>query len=122
MRKILYIEDSPVSTFMLRRMMRTMDYELIEAGDGSTGILSAMVDMPDIILLDLNLPDMTGYEAITRIREHTTLRHIPIIVLTSETSEAARHKCVQLGCEGYLQKPVSKSMLLRILSQFRLTA
>lgn len=120
--KILYIEDSPVSIFVLKRMMRTMDYDLIEAGDGSTGILSAIVDKPDVILMDLKLPDMSGFEAIERIRDHHSLQHIPIVALTSDNSPQAKQKCLDLGCEGYLNKPVSKAMLLRTLNQFRVTA
>jgi len=121
MKKVLYVEDSAVSLYIIKRMMRMMDYELIEAYDGATGILTAIHEHPDLILMDLKLPDMSGLEAIQRIKEHKLLSDIPIVALTSDATPTMKQQCLDAGCAGYLLKPISKGRLLKTLNQFTVT-
>lgn len=122
MKKVLYVEDSAVSLYIIKRMMRMMEYELIEAYDGATGILTAIHESPDLILMDLKLPDMSGLDAIQRIKQHRNLQNIPIVALTSDASMEMKQQCLDAGCAGYLIKPISKGRLLKTLNQFTVTA
>lgn len=116
--KILYIEDNPQNMRLVRKMLRVGGYQMIEAMDGTTGIEVAAKELPDLILMDINLPDIDGTEATSRLKKDPTLRDIPVIALTANAMFGDRERFLDAGCDGYLAKPVSKNELLNTLAYF----
>jgi two-component system, cell cycle response regulator DivK len=110
--KILYIEDNPQNMRLVQKMLSTGGYEMIEALDGRTGLAVAAREMPDLILMDINLPDIDGMEATSRIKSDPSMSHIPIIALTANAMFGDRERFLEAGCDGYLAKPVSRRELL----------
>jgi two-component system cell cycle response regulator DivK len=109
--KILYIEDNPGNRLLVSRILMVEDYEVIEAEDGPTGIEKAMQEMPDLILMDMNLPDIDGYELTRRMRDIPELGGIPIIAMTANVMHGDREKSLEAGCDGYIPKPIDVDAL-----------
>lgn len=116
--KILYIEDNILNIQLVRKMLKVMNYQLVEAYDGESGYDAAMVQMPDVILLDMHLPDINGLEVLRRIKKHPHLSHIPVIALTADDSSENQQRCLDAGCDSYLVKPCSRPTLLKAIVQF----
>jgi len=116
--KILYIEDNPGNRLLVRRILLVEDYEVLEAEDGPTGIEIAMREKPELILMDMNLPDIDGYELTRRIREIPELASIPIIAMTANVMHGDREKTLEAGCDGYIPKPIDVDELPRQVEQF----
>ncbi|MBK8033109.1 MAG: response regulator [Anaerolineae bacterium] len=110
--KVLYIEDNPINMLLVRKMLRFTDHELIEAEDGATGYAKAVQAVPDIVIMDIGLPDVNGIEIARQMKETPTLKHIPIIALTADVSDETYRACLDVGCAQVLHKPVSRFMLL----------
>ena len=116
--RILYIEDNPQNMRLVRKMLGTQGYELIEAIDGISGVETAIEEKPEVILMDINLPDIDGLEATARIKADTETAHIPIIALTANAMHGDRERFLAAGCDGYLAKPLSKNDLLTTVARF----
>ena len=112
MTKILYIEDSAVNTYIVKKMIKSLGYEMIPAYDGAEGIVKAEQNQPDLILIDLNLPDVHGIEVIKHIRRMPSFDETPIIALTATDSPLMKEDCLKAGCSDYLEKPVSQPRLV----------
>jgi CheY-like chemotaxis protein len=97
---------------MLSRRLMREGFEVITAGDGSEGISSAQTVLPDIILMDMSLPQIDGWEATKRLKAHATTRHIPVIALTAHAMVTDRYKALQAGCDEYDTKPVEFQRLM----------
>ena len=104
--KILYVEDNPVNMALVKRLLTAAGYEVLEAGNGVEGIRVAKEEVPALILMDVNLPDMGGHEASTKIKGMEALRDIPIIALTANVLPGDRERSLTAGCDGYISKPV----------------
>ncbi|MBC8100581.1 MAG: response regulator [Armatimonadetes bacterium] len=115
---ILYIEDNPQNLRLIRRMLSTADYTILEAFKGETGIQLALQHRPDLILVDINLPDMDGTEVAQRIKATPGYEQIPIIALTANAMHGDRERFLAKGCDGYIAKPVSRSELLEVTAHF----
>lgn len=115
---ILYIEDNPQNMRLVRKMLQSGDYLMVEATDGITGLAIAAREMPSLILVDINLPDIDGMEVTARIKHDPTLNHIPVIALTANAMYGDRERFLGAGCDGYLAKPVSRRELLDTVSYF----
>ncbi|MFO0555490.1 MAG: response regulator [Polyangiaceae bacterium] len=109
--KVLYIEDSPQNRDIVRRYLQGQ-FELLEAEDAEHGIDRAGREMPDLILMDLSLPRMDGWEATERIKANPKLAHIPIVALTAYVGREDRERAKKLGCVDYLTKPVEQGTLI----------
>jgi two-component system cell cycle response regulator DivK len=109
--KILYIEDNPGNRLLVSRILMVEDYDVIEAEDGPTGIDKAMEQKPDLILMDMNLPDIDGYELTRRMRDIPELSGIPIIAMTANVMHGDREKSLEAGCDGYIPKPIDVDAL-----------
>lgn len=119
MSRILYVEDNPQNMDLVCRILRHVGgYEVIGAVNGIAGVAEAENSKPDLILMDINLPDISGLEATNRIKANDTLKHIPIVAFTADTNEADRSKYINAGCDGYLPKPASAPKLLQIVKDF----
>jgi two-component system cell cycle response regulator DivK len=118
--KILYVEDNPQNMRLVRKMLGAHGYSMIEAVDGLTGLRVATETTPDLILMDINLPDIDGMEATQRLKADLNLAHIPVIALTANAMPGDRERFLEAGCNGYLSKPISKSELIATVEQFLL--
>jgi two-component system cell cycle response regulator DivK len=117
-RRILVVEDQEDNRQILRDLLASADYEMIEAGDGEAGVAVAMAQRPDLILMDIQLPVLDGYEATRRIKADPTLKHIPIIVVTSYALSGDEAKARAAGCDAYVTKPYSPRQLLAKIREF----
>jgi two-component system cell cycle response regulator DivK len=117
-KRILMVEDTEDNRQIVRDLVATTDYELIEAGDGAAGIAAASAEEPDLILMDIQLPVIDGYEAARRIKADPALRHIPIIAVTSYALSGDEGKALAAGCDGYIAKPFSPRELLAKIRKF----
>ena len=111
---ILYIEDHPDNMTLVRRILRSESYNLIEARTGLQGIYVAENQDVDVILLDINLPDIDGYEVALRLRnsEKTKLSSVPIIAVTANAMKGDAIKVLGAGCDYYVTKPINIQELL----------
>ena len=107
MTKILIVEDNEMNRDMLQRRLERRGYEIVCAVDGPQGIELAHREQPDIILMDVALGEMDGWEATTQIRSSRATAHIPVIALTAHALESDRRKSVEVGCIDFETKPVS---------------
>lgn len=112
MSKILLIEDNEMNSDMLSRRLQRKGHEVIVAVDGVQGIELAHSQKPDLILMDMSLPVMDGWEATQQLKSASETRDIPIIALTAHAMAGDREKCLEVGCDDYDTKPVEFSRLL----------
>lgn len=112
MTKILIVEDNEMNRDMLQRRLERKGYRIACAVDGPEGIRMAESYMPDLILMDVALGDMDGWEATTKIRANPRTRAIPIIALTAHALESDRRKSVEVGCVDFETKPISLPELI----------
>jgi len=106
MTRILYIEDKPDNRMLVRRVLMAEDIEVIEAADAEEGIVLALQEIPDLILMDINMPGKDGYTATNDIRQLPQLDRIPIVALTANVMKGDREKSMDAGCDGYIPKPI----------------
>jgi two-component system cell cycle response regulator DivK len=111
-KRILVIEDQEDNRRIVRDLLTSVGYDLIEAVTGEEGVTLAETQRPDLILMDIQLPGLDGYEATRRIKANPALRHIPIIVVTSYALSGDEAKAREAGCDGYVAKPFSPRVLL----------
>lgn len=112
MPKILYVEDDEMNRDMLSRRLERKGYQVVLAMDGEQGVVMAMSEAPDLILMDLSLPVLDGWEAARRLKESPQTRAIPIIALTAHAMAGDREKAIQAGCNDYDSKPIDLPRLL----------
>ncbi len=104
--RILYIEDDFSNRLLIRRVLTAEGYDLTEADNAMVGIDMAISDPPDLILMDINMPELDGFTATQRLRDVETLKNIPIVALTANVMQGDKEKTLKAGCDGYIQKPV----------------
>ena len=117
-KRILMVEDTEDNRQIIRDLMESVGYDLIEAGDGAEGVAMATEHKPDLILMDIQLPVLDGYEASRRIKAQPDLKHIPIIAVTSYALSGDEDKTRAAGCDGYVAKPFSPRELLTKINEF----
>ena len=117
-KRILAIEDHPINRRILRDLLTSAGYEMIEAVTGDEGVALAEQHRPDLILMDIQLPGLDGYEATRRIKANPALRQIPIIAVTSYALSGDDAKALQAGCDAYVAKPFSPRALLAKIREF----
>jgi len=108
---ILYIEDDPSNRLLVRRILEAEGYSITEAVSGRAGLEVAAQMKPDLILLDINLPEMDGYDLARRFRETPGLQQVPILALTANVMKGDRERSLEAGCDGYIQKPIDVDRL-----------
>ncbi len=111
MAKILIVEDNPMNRDMLSRRLIRSGHLVLMAGDGRQGITSAQNESPDLILMDMSLPEIDGWEATRRLKSDKATRRIPVIALTAHAMSSDRQKCMEAGCDDYDTKPVDYQRL-----------
>jgi CheY-like chemotaxis protein len=110
--KILYVEDNEDNADILQRRLGRLGFEVVIATDGAEGIAMAGETKPDLILMDLSLPVMDGWEATGRIKAAPDTRHIPVIALTSHAMTGERERALAAGCDDFDTKPVELARLV----------
>ncbi len=114
---ILNVEDTPENRNLVRRILESEGYRVVDAENALEGIEKAVSVAPDLILMDINLPDLDGFTAVTRIRSFDQLRSVPILALTARTVSDDRDRAKAIGCDGYLNKPIDFDELVNAVAQ-----
>ncbi len=109
---ILHVEDLKNNRELVRRILESRNYTVIDAVNGLEGIQKAMAIQPDLILMDINLPDLDGFSVVTRLRNHPPLATVPIIAITARNISDDPERARAIGCDGYISKPFSVKQLL----------
>ena len=117
-KRILYIEDNPDNRMLTKRILMVEGYEVLEAEDGPSGLAVAEKEDLDLILVDINMPGMDGYEVTKHLRKMSKLDNVPIIALTANVLRGDREKSLDAGCDGYIQKPLDVDMLPEQVATF----
>ena len=115
---ILVIEDQEDNRRIVRDLLTSVDFRIIEAVTGEDGVRSAELHRPDLILMDIQLPDFDGYEATRRIRANPELKSIPIIAVTAFAMKGDEERIRQGGCEAYLSKPISITKFIETVKAY----
>lgn len=112
MARILYVEDNDDNVYMLTRRLGRKGYEVLVAPDGEAGVAAAAAQLPELILMDLGLPGIDGWEATRRLKADPATAGIPVIALTAHAMEGDREKALAAGCDEFETKPVQLDQLL----------
>ena len=117
--KILLVEDNEMNMDMLSRRLSRKGFEIITATDGAQGVAMAQSERPDLILMDMSLPVIDGWEATRRIKADPETQVIPVIALTAHAMAGDREKALEAGCDDYDSKPVDFDRLLGKIGEFK---
>lgn len=109
---ILCVEDNPQNMRLVRKMLNSAGYRVIEAIDGITGYNAILEQRPDLVLIDVNLPDIDGLEVTSRVKALPDYAALPMLALTANAMHGDRERCLAAGCDGYIPKPITKNELL----------
>lgn len=116
--KILYIEDNIENRTLVKRVLEIEGYVVLEAGNGMDGLRVAREEAPELVLIDINLPEVDGYEITTQLRQMEGLNNIPIVALTANVLKGDRERSLEAGCDGYIQKPIDVDLLPAQIAAF----
>jgi two-component system, cell cycle response regulator DivK len=112
--KVLYVEDNDDNVYMMKMQFELLDgFEFLTAEDGEAGYVKARVELPDLILMDLDLPIVDGWELTRRLKNDSTTRHIPVIALTAHAMAGAREQALAAGCDEFDTKPINFERLMQ---------
>lgn len=109
--RVLYIEDDRDNMVLVRRILHAADFELYEATTAMAGLAMAEERLPDIILMDINLPEMDGLTATRHVRQNPKIQHIPVVALTANVMHDVLEKAMAVGCDGCIAKPIQVDTL-----------
>lgn len=115
---VLLVEDNEDNLAVYRTILDHVGYRVLEARDGEEGVVRARDDQPDLILMDISIPKIDGWEATRRLKADTSTRDIPVIALTAHALEEDRQKALNAGCDGYLAKPVEPRKVVDEVRRF----
>ena len=115
---ILYVEDNPDNRLLVRRILLSEDYSLLEATDAMDALNVLKTAQPDLILMDINMPDMDGYTLTAKIKSMPGFERVPILAVTANVMRGDKEKTLEAGCDGYIQKPLDIEQLTREIERF----
>ncbi len=118
MKRVLVVEDNETNLYLIKFMLEKNVYEVIEAREGAMGVELAIKEKPDLILMDVQLPDIDGLEATKRIRASDADSDIPIVALTSFAMPGDREKALAAGCTGYIEKPINPDTFIAEIEKY----
>ncbi len=116
--KVLYIEDNLDNMMLVKRVLEAEGYEVIGAETGQQGLDKAFQDQPNIIITDINLPDIDGYKVTTRLKKDKATAHIPVIAMTANVMRKDRENILESGCDAYISKPIDIDELPEQIENF----
>jgi len=105
--KILIVEDNPLNMRLIEMVLKSKSYTLLKATDGEEALDIATRERPDLVLMDIRLPKVSGLEVARRLKENPAFSHIPIIALTAHAMKGDKEKAIEAGCDSYLSKPIN---------------
>jgi two-component system cell cycle response regulator DivK len=118
MSSVLYIENDQANRTLVKRVLEAEGYGFLEAENGPQGLEIASAERPDLILVDISMPDMDGYEVTARLRQMDRMGHVPIVAITANVMRGDRERALEAGCSGYIQKPLDIDNLPLQLAAF----
>lgn len=116
--KILIIEDNPINRKIMRDLLRFHHYETLEAVNGLEGVQMAQDMLPDLILMDIQLPELDGYSATKQIKSNEKTQQIPIVAVTSFAMKGEADKAKEAGCDAYITKPIDIHQVIKTVREF----
>ena len=116
-KKILIVEDNPVHIKLIEMTMRARNYILLKATNGEEALDMAIRERPNLIIMDMNLPGMTGFEISKKLRENPAFSHTPIIAITAYAMARDREMAIESGCDAYLTKPIDTRELPELVAK-----
>lgn len=117
MLKILYIEDNRLSSRLVKKLLSRIGIEVLQAGTGEIGLSMAKEEKPNLVLVDINLPDISGLEVTRRLKANPELAHIPVIAISADSMQVEAKQYSDAGCVTYLQKPVGRQELYNTIRE-----
>ncbi len=117
-KRILIIEDNEQNIYLLTILLEKSGFDIVQAKDGKTGLELAALENPDLILLDIQLPVMDGYEVARQLKQNKKTADIPIVAVTSYAMVGDRENVLAAGCEGYLEKPINPDTFIDQIKKF----
>jgi CheY-like chemotaxis protein len=118
--RVLVTDDEPITRMLIKLLLEREQFQVLEATNGREAVEIATREHPDLVMIDLNMPEMDGYEAIGRLRRDLSLATLPIVVITSEEGPGVERRVLQLGADDYIVKPFDPEVLLsRVNAVFR---
>jgi two-component system, cell cycle response regulator DivK len=118
LKTVLLVEDNEDNLVVYRTILEHVGFRVLEARDGEEGVSRAKENLPDLILMDISIPTIDGWEATQRLKADDNTKMIPIIALTAHALEEDRQKALQAGCDGYLAKPVEPRRVVQEVERF----
>ena len=118
MKKVLVIEDNETNLYLMRTILQKLGFQVIEAQDGASGVELARDEKPDLILMDIQLPVMDGFEATKKIRTIKEMKNIPIIAITSYAMVGDKERILNAGCTAYIEKPIEPRSFIEELKKY----
>ena len=117
--KILYVEDNFENRVLIRRVLESEGYLMTEASTAEKAFEEIEKGIPDLILMDINMPDMDGYTLTAKIKEKQEHKDIPVIAVTANVMRGDKERALKAGCDGYIQKPIDIDILTEQIERFR---
>lgn len=118
MATILYIEDNPENRLLVRRILQAEGFKIMEAANASQAYECIREGSPDLILMDINLPEIDGYSLTARLKALPGLNHVPILALTANVMRGDRERTLEAGCDGYIQKPIDVDSFPELINHY----
>ncbi|RPI55782.1 MAG: response regulator [Deltaproteobacteria bacterium] len=118
MKRVLVVEDNDANLYLMRFIFEKYGFQVLLAESGAEGVEKAITEKPDLIIMDIQLPDISGYETTKKIRESNADRDIPIVALTSYAMAGDREKAFAAGCNGYIAKPINPETFMKEIRTF----
>ncbi len=118
MARILIVDDSPSQLMGIRRIVEKLGHDALTAEDGAAGVEAAKREIPDLILMDVVMPNLNGFQATRSITREATTRHIPVVLVTTKDQDTDRVWGMRQGAKAYITKPFSESELAELISQY----
>jgi len=118
MARILIVDDSPSQLMGIRRIVEKLGHDALTAEDGAAGVEAAKREIPDLILMDVVMPNLNGFQATRSITREPTTRHIPVILVTTKDQDTDRVWGMRQGAKAYITKPFSESELSELIAQY----
>ncbi|MGE5462806.1 MAG: response regulator [Syntrophothermus sp.] len=115
---IMYVEDNLENRILVRRILMAEDYAILEAVNAVDALNLLQNNRPDLILMDINMPDMDGYTLTAKIKSMPGFERVPILALTANVMRGDKEKTIEAGCDGYIQKPLDIDQLIREVERF----
>lgn len=116
--RILLVEDNEANRYLATFLLENSGFSVLHAGNGREAVIAAQNEKPDLILMDIQMPEVDGYEAARRIKSEPHLAHIPIVAVTSYAMVGDREKAVDIGFAGYIEKPIVTETFISEISRF----